>query len=301
MARQGVSPARVLDVGCGQGTQALALARAGHQVTGLDTSDELLAQFAAVLAREPAQVRERVHLVLGSGQAAAELTPGPFDVILCHGVLMYLDDIAPMLTALTRVAAPDAVLSLLVRNGLAPAMRDGLRGNWADALGRFDRLDYVNRLGVPAQAHTPAGQADPRPAGLGAPGLVRCPGLHRSPRRSRTRSPRTGTATCRRAASRRPRPVPPGRRAAAPHLHPTMTGQNRTDASSRSGNLVSGRGSLTGHLGAETRQRALSLDPRQGMLSKCGSVNQRGSTRLPMRTSGMPHALRYVGSSWMRT
>jgi len=34
-------------------------------------------------------------------------------------------------------------------------MRDGLRGNWADALGRFDHLDYVNRLGVPAHAHTP--------------------------------------------------------------------------------------------------------------------------------------------------
>jgi len=49
MARQGESSARVLDVGCGQGTQ-LSLARTGRQVTGLDISDELLTQFAAELA-----------------------------------------------------------------------------------------------------------------------------------------------------------------------------------------------------------------------------------------------------------
>ncbi|WP_034260783.1 methyltransferase domain-containing protein [Actinospica robiniae] len=40
---------RVLDVGCGQGTQALRLARRGHVITGLDSSDQLLGVFRAAL------------------------------------------------------------------------------------------------------------------------------------------------------------------------------------------------------------------------------------------------------------
>jgi S-adenosylmethionine-dependent methyltransferase len=149
-------PARVLDVGCGQGTQALYLARAGHEVTGIDSSRELLARFEDCLAREPARVAGRVRLIHGAGEQVPELVPGGFDVVLCHGVLMYLDDIAPMLGALTHVAAPGGVLSLLVRNGLAPAMRDGLRGRWQSALASFDSKDYVNRLGLAAHAHEPA-------------------------------------------------------------------------------------------------------------------------------------------------
>ena len=149
-------PLRVLDVGCGQGTQALHLARAGHQVTGLDSSAELLGRFAAALASEPAGVVGRVDLIEGVGERAPELAAGPFDLVLCHGVLMYLADIAPMLRALSLVAAPDGTISLLVRNGLAMAMRDGLRGDWAAALAAFDSKDYVNRLGLPARAHAPA-------------------------------------------------------------------------------------------------------------------------------------------------
>jgi S-adenosylmethionine-dependent methyltransferase len=147
---------RILDVGCGQGTQALILARAGHDVTGLDPSEDLLGRFEEQLSSEPAEVRGRVHVVRGFGEAAAELTPGPFDVVLCHGVLMYLANIREMLGALSRVAASEAVLSLLVRNGLAPAMRPGLLGQWDEAMAAFDSQDYVNRLGLRARMHTPA-------------------------------------------------------------------------------------------------------------------------------------------------
>ena len=148
-------PARVLDVGCGQGTQALRAARAGHQVIGLDPSAELLGRFEGALAAEPAAVSARVTLVRGAGERAAELVSGPFDLVMCHGVLMYLDDIEPLLASVARLAAPHGALSLLVRNGLAPAMRAGLLGRWAEAARAFDSRDYVNRLGLAAHAHAP--------------------------------------------------------------------------------------------------------------------------------------------------
>lgn len=166
LAARNLTRAKVLDLGCGQGTQALLLARAGHVVTGLDISTDLLDVFRTALRAEPDDVRDRVRLIIGPGEAAPELTGGRFDLILCHGVLPYLDDLAPMLAAMSEVAAPRATLSLLVRNGYAMAMRAGLQGNWADAVSAFDESRYVNRLGLDARAHTPE-SLDPLLAGLG--------------------------------------------------------------------------------------------------------------------------------------
>jgi len=159
-------PLRIVDVGCGQGTQAIRLAGAGHQVTGLDPSPELLATFRADLGEEDAAVRDRVQLVGGDGLDAAQLVGGGFDLVLCHAVLTYLDEPAPMLSALARCAAPGGYISLLVRNGLAPAMRAGLRGDWNSANAAFNTLDYTNSLGLAAHAHTPA-QIDTALAAIG--------------------------------------------------------------------------------------------------------------------------------------
>lgn len=144
---------RVLDVGCGQGTQALRLARQGHRVVGLDSSPDLLARFRASLDGEPVHVRRRVELVQGPGEQAGALTTGGFDLVLCHGVLMYLDDDAPMLDALTSATSGRGALSLLVRNGAALALRPGLLGHWADVPAAVDERSYTNRLGLRARAH----------------------------------------------------------------------------------------------------------------------------------------------------
>jgi SAM-dependent methyltransferase len=146
-------PRRVLDVGCGQGTQALALARRGHFVTGVDTSAQLLGDFAIELAREPAEVRGRVQLVQGEAGAIAGLfAPASFGAVLCQGVLMYFPDPDPLLDAIAQVVAPGGIVSLLVRNGDALAMRPGLTGDWDSAGRAFDGASYQNRIGVAARA-----------------------------------------------------------------------------------------------------------------------------------------------------
>jgi SAM-dependent methyltransferase len=55
----------LLEIGCGTGRVALALARAGHEVTGLDLSAPMIERARAKLSAEAPAVRERVSLVVG--------------------------------------------------------------------------------------------------------------------------------------------------------------------------------------------------------------------------------------------
>jgi SAM-dependent methyltransferase len=137
----------------GQGTQALRLARAGHQVTGLERDRTMISVARETLAAEPEGIRARVRIVEGDGRdTGVHFLPGSFDVVLCHGVLMYVEEPDPLLAGLARMLAHGGLLSLLVRNGDALAMRPGLSGDWAGALGAFDTVSYTNRLGLDVRA-----------------------------------------------------------------------------------------------------------------------------------------------------
>jgi SAM-dependent methyltransferase len=144
---------RVLDVGMGQGTQALRLLRAGHRVTGLERDARMLSVAHEALAAEPEGVRERMRIIEGDGRdTGVHFLPGSFDVVLCHGVLMYVEEPDPLVAGLARMLAPGGLLSLLVRNGDALAMRPGLSGDWPAALAAFDTTAYTNRLGLEVRA-----------------------------------------------------------------------------------------------------------------------------------------------------
>ncbi|MGZ4695498.1 MAG: class I SAM-dependent methyltransferase [Acidimicrobiales bacterium] len=140
----------VLDVGCGQGTQALRLAERGCRVTGVDVSPELLARFAGDADRAGLSV----ELIEGTLDELGELVDGRrFDVVCAHGVLMYLDDRAGAIARLAaRSAEPDGRLSITFRNAESLAVRPGFRRDWAGALAALDTDTYVIELGVTVRA-----------------------------------------------------------------------------------------------------------------------------------------------------
>jgi S-adenosylmethionine-dependent methyltransferase len=148
-------PAQVLDVGGGAGHQSFPLAQAGYDVTLLDPSSAMLEKARQRLERVPGEVRSRVRLVQGDGtDASAHVDGRRFPAVLCHGVLGYLDDPAPLVAELCRCTAPGGLVSIMTGNALASAVRPALEQRWDDALASFDSRTEIGVLGVPGRADT---------------------------------------------------------------------------------------------------------------------------------------------------
>lgn len=145
----GPPPQRVVDVGGGAGNQSVPLARAGHQVTIVDPSPAMLERAARLLADEAGDVAARVRLVEANGEDAPSALDGAvFDTVLCHGVLMYLDDPNPLIESLCELVAHAGVVSIVAKNVEVMALRHAHEGDWAGAIAAFDSDRQVNGLGI---------------------------------------------------------------------------------------------------------------------------------------------------------
>jgi SAM-dependent methyltransferase len=139
----------VLDVGCGQGTQAIELASLGCTVAGVEPSAEL----RELCSRAASARGVDIELLAGSvDDLDVAVADRRFDLVCAHGLLMYLDDRAAAIATLAGRVAPSGLLSTTFRSGHALAMRPGLRRDWAGALAAFDGDRYTNELGVDARA-----------------------------------------------------------------------------------------------------------------------------------------------------
>ena len=118
--RLGIGGKRVLDVGCGGGILAEAMARAGASVLGIDLSQAVLdvAELHALEAGVAAAYRKT-----GAEELAAE-RPGAFDLVTCMEMLEHVPDPAATVRALAALTKPggDIVVSTLNRNARAFAV-----------------------------------------------------------------------------------------------------------------------------------------------------------------------------------
>src|SRR4051812_2148836 len=85
-------PLRVLDVAGGNGVEAVRLATAGHRVTLVDYSAQML-RGAHDLAVK-AGVSDRVTVVESDvAKLGDHVEAGAFDLVLCHNLLPYVADV----------------------------------------------------------------------------------------------------------------------------------------------------------------------------------------------------------------
>ncbi len=129
---------KVLDVGCGGGLLAEAMARKGAQVTGLDLADDLL-QVAKLHALEAGIA---VNYVLEAAEAHAAAHPGEYDVVTCMEMLEHVPDPTSVIEALGRLVQPDGHVFVSTLNRTLKAYALAILG-----------AEYVLRL-LPTGTHT---------------------------------------------------------------------------------------------------------------------------------------------------
>jgi len=132
----GRPPGRALDVGCGEGADAVWLTGQGWQVTALDVSSVALGR-AALLAEEAGAVVDWRH----AGLLEAELPTASFDLVSAQYPALLRTPEAAAERSLLSLVAPGGLL-LVVHHVQHPAEHDRSHG--------FDPDDYVSPAGVVA-------------------------------------------------------------------------------------------------------------------------------------------------------
>ena len=110
----GIEGKRVVDVGCGGGILAEALAAKGAQVLGIDLADKPLKVAALHKLESGANVEYR----LVAAEQLAEEMPEAFDVVTCMEMVEHVPDPASTVAACARLAKPGGwvVFSTINRN-----------------------------------------------------------------------------------------------------------------------------------------------------------------------------------------
>jgi SAM-dependent methyltransferase len=111
------APASILDVGCGTGSLSVLLARAGHDVHGIDSSERMIAVARA--KADAADVAARFEV--GDAQAPPA-EPASFDVVLGRHIVWALPD-------------PPAALRRWVAILRNPALLVLVEGQWSTGAG----------------------------------------------------------------------------------------------------------------------------------------------------------------------
>jgi tellurite methyltransferase len=145
----GLPAGRALDLGAGEGPDSIRLALLGYQVDAVEISKVAAGKIRAFAADAGVDVNVLV------GNVANHIPAGPYDLVICNGVLHYVKDKASVITRMKQVTLPGGmnVISLWSNYTPIPACHNdvpvyaddeqgvvvGVYGDWLKEFIYFER------------------------------------------------------------------------------------------------------------------------------------------------------------------
>jgi 2-polyprenyl-3-methyl-5-hydroxy-6-metoxy-1,4-benzoquinol methylase len=117
---------RVLEVGCGCGTEALWAAIQGADVTGIDISPDLLAVAMARLGQIERETGERLRCEFRPMSVLEVDESKLFDIVFLEQAFHHLEPRADVVAKLSRLVAPGGHIILSESNGWNPLLQAAL-------------------------------------------------------------------------------------------------------------------------------------------------------------------------------
>jgi S-adenosylmethionine-dependent methyltransferase len=121
-------PIKVLDIGGGNGSDAIYFAKQGHFVTCLDYSAAMLAE-AKQTAEEQGVAGQITFCQADAGANQSLFGDQQFDLILCHLMLSFVPSVPQLLKSLHERLAPGGFLSLIGGNRYSEAYLKACQAN----------------------------------------------------------------------------------------------------------------------------------------------------------------------------
>lgn len=151
LTRQNLSPylgdgtMEVLDIGGGDGRDAIWLAKMGHRVNLIDPSSSMLAKAREAI--DKAGVSELIRLEQGDPEQILAGRYAFFDLVLSHGVFMYTSDPQTHLNLLEQVVKPRGVASVLTKGIQGSLFRLVHNGKISETVNLRQTGHLTNNLG----------------------------------------------------------------------------------------------------------------------------------------------------------
>lgn len=110
-------PCTILDIGCGPGEMVCDLVKDNREILGLDISEEMIAIAKQKLEKKVTNI-QNVYLAVGDIENLT-FYDKTFDVIICAGVVEYLENDDKWVVELSRVLKPGGILIVNITNKYA--------------------------------------------------------------------------------------------------------------------------------------------------------------------------------------